>query len=244
MPRPTNEIITLELRRDFFQGGFTSEYNVRFSLDLSQEERSKFAADLIAALIPTNSFDGGELLDLKGRDAVNIIDNSIAAADRPRGEELLYVSGENLDEEFSEEDGGAPPKQQFQAAIHTRFSEFSGVKHIKHKCSLNQDGALPESFSLRRINEFPELRIDKFRFGIELFQNRTFVFFNFAPYVGQTLLIEFNAPQFFLRLSAERLKNKNSLPFERENLFNRLSSAIRTYSGINLLEDYRKRLSD
>ena len=181
---------------------------------------------------------------MKGRDAQNLIIRDIPANEMPTGDEIFFLSGSYPvtlhSEEISNSASHMHREEDFSVGIYSGFSEFEGAWHILHNTNINFHGPAPDDLALPYLSGSPEVIVNRARLGIDLFQSHSFAFFGFAPFVAQTLLIEIDREFLYLRIEAERLKAKNILPLQREEIIKKLSNIFERFAEFNLLEDYQK----
>ncbi len=234
---------TLSISRRLIPFGFAAEYNLR--IDLPQHQLSQLVDGCVQHLVPL-LHDGYTLNDIKGRDALNLINTEIHESFRPRADELLFVKGEVLTATSSVvANTKTPLSTPFEVRIHTHFKEFVGSHHIAHTVRIDRHGSLPEDIPITALGRVFPIRIDNFRLGIDIFKSKFLSgTFGFAPTATQTLLIESDARVLQLRISADSLSKRDTLPLSFQDIFTKLQTVLMDSVSVDLLADYKNKLDN
>lgn len=233
----------LKIHRDILFGGFSAEYSVTLGLETDSTKLLRFAEGFLKVL-PQEIIKQREVQDIKGRDAGNLINRSVPPGFLPVGDEYFYLGGILKGPEPDEdEDVPAEEGETFFISLNSKFADFSGSMHIVHNSIISSGGGIPENFSLRDISEDLEADIEVMRAGIDLFESHRLSFVGFAPQVTQTFLFEAGPEMIQIKITGERLKTRNSLPLERDDLIVKINNLLVSVFDFNLITDYKSRLN-
>ena len=195
-------------------------------------------------LLPKSVFDSGTLRDRKGLDA-QVIQTLAKSGFRPaRGEELLVISGTVAAETDESDDGENTTRTEpFEIRITTEFLEFEGTHHIIHACAEKRTGELPGYIPSKDAARVAPATITFFRLGLELFESRYLTaMLGFAPAATQSLFVESDGTNAFLKIAAESVKKKDELPLSRDKIFGTVARGIDAACGFDLMKDYLGRV--
>jgi len=227
----------LTIQRNWLFGGYTSTYSLNEDISSFAPHLTELAWKLLHVVIPNEARRGKIIRNIKGRDSNNLVNSQIPSSSSPISDELYFVSGlflEDLEGEPKEED----EPSRFVYSINTAFSDFVGHRAIDHKCIINKHGPIPEFLERTVYDPATTATIDVLRIGVDFFNNHILGFLGFAPEVTQTILFEINLNNLSLRLSADRLKTKNAVPFQNESIFENLQKVFLEIFKFDLLKDY------
>jgi hypothetical protein len=229
------------VERTFFPFGFTAEYSA--ALDITSPKLNRFTELVIKELLPPGALAGESLLDTKGRDPQELINDSIPLNLKPHTEELLFANGRIIvpseAESSDQTEAEAREPQAFTVSVNTAFEEFEGASHIRHRVSISRGGALPEVFPLPELVALLQAEISHLRCGIELFRGHFISsMLGWAPSVAETLLIEGGPERIQIKIVAERLERRDSPPLQRDNLLGKLDKITRETLDFKLVDDY------
>ena len=183
------------------------------------------------------------LTDRKGRDFNSALEIELGKHLMADAEELLLVSGAvELPLSQNPAENEALEAQPFKLTLATKFFDFCGPHHIRHTLLEQRSEALPDFVPLLKIGTVIPINLDYFRIGMEFFESKLIsAMFGFAPSVSQGFLLECNHETLLLKISAESLKNKASLPLQRSGTFEALRQLLKQRCDFDLLNDYQGR---
>ena len=238
--------VSLNLRRKLIPFGYACDYQLETALKAF--DLPLLVDRCLSDLLPIFVRADGNMLDVKGRDPQLVLSTHTPPELLPLGEELVFVSGVaflNEDELKSGSYVVGSTGRSFELRLSSAFKEFSGSHHITHSSALRREGALPGFVELGEIARVFPLELEHFRLGFDLFQSR-FVsnMLGFAPAVSQTVLIDADRQNLRIRILAEALVKRSSLPLERDNLLGRLSAVTSAVIGFDLACDYALKTGD
>ena len=227
----------LRIGHGLFGWSYQAEYTL--TLALPPYAISTLFDNTLRAISPAIKTAHSLLTDVKGRDSANLLDGSVEPPARPQQDEILFVQGAWFGGEVQDWSGAQNlESQSFELRLHTRFIDFLGSHHIRHRLEevrLN----LPQTVSWAALGRAFPLEITRFRIALEFFQSQGFsVMLGFAPTVVERFLMEADQKRALLKIEAEKLKQRASLPLQRQGLFESLCGALQGALGFDLKADY------
>jgi hypothetical protein len=237
---------TLDLRKRFWFFGFNCEYQLEQEL---QDGQIPDLADRLLGMIAQDYLKPGSVIqDVKGRDPLNMIDTTTAAELWPKGDEMLFLTGQVF--HSGDEDGGESSlkgpemieRQPFQVRVQSKFKEFPGANHIAFDLLEQRAGDLPEFVKVQHLGHVFPLEIDYFRIGLDLYQSQFISnMMGASPTVNRTLLVECSRKRLLIKISDESLKQRDDLPLQKDDLFSRLGVILKDLFAFDLADDYRQK---
>ncbi|RIL12642.1 MAG: hypothetical protein DCC75_00025 [Proteobacteria bacterium] len=220
--------------------GYAVEYQLK--LDLKRFTLPLVVDGCLKDLIPDQAYQEQLLMDIKGRDPMNLIDHNISETCKPDADELIYIAGELLACEAQlPVTGWQGSKLPFEVRVNTRFKEFVGAKHISHSLQVERKGALPHDIPIRELGWVFPVRIKNFRLGVDFFASPFLSnWLGFTPTVFQTLLIEADESAVNLKIISEGMKSRSAPPLP---VMDQVCSVMKQALGFSIEEHYQSALS-
>lgn len=232
--------ITQSIRRSIFSGRYIADFTLR--AQLPSEQLLGFIAGLGEVLRLVGSTKG-EIVNVKGADSGEYHQVVITNPE----DELAFVAGEiavarepdkDEEDEFGV-DRNSPDVsiEPFDIRLTTRFKNFGSRSSIVHSVIERRLGPLPEHSSIELISKVEGIKIDEFRLGIDFFKPHYFSIFGVTPTVVETLVVKIKAEQLELKIHAEQLATRSSIPLTAPGVFEALNRALQQGIGVDLLRE-------
>ena len=230
---------SLSIRRTYIPFGYSTEYEA--TCELQSWQLPKFAQAILGDFMEPSLLSRSTIEDSKGRDPELLIDSTIPANLKPRGFELVFISGKRFTMMGEDpQTAVVQPDENFTLSVLTPFASFEGSRHIKHSIDVARIG-LPDWISPYEIARAFPLEIDLFRIGLDLFEPKFGSILGITPTVTQTLLIEASTQNCKLKITADT-KDRKQLPLGRDGLFEKLDHVLKEIFSVGLIDDYRAKL--
>lgn len=211
----------LTIKRRFLLGRYDATYEL--ASDLSALNLPPLADALINSVLPAQARSQEKVTDIKG-------------ADLPI-EEMLRIEGK-----VWRGDNETPAEPcDFTIAVFTKFSEFVGNHHIAHTVHSSWHGLSSDEVPLDAIARAFPLRIERLRLEMQLFESQRTIMLGFMPTVTNTLVLSWDNEKLTLRIEAEGLATRATLPFGRNSPLDSLTAVLKRQLGFDVLADWAAR---
>jgi hypothetical protein len=225
---------SLDAKKKLFPPGVRVEYRAMI------ESKAMYLPNLVdlavKELISPSVLTGNPIIDLKGRDQRNLIDDSGFSAMAPTGDEFCFIGGKI---------GLRSPRdlqESFSLSLLSRYVESPDNAHIAHVCEIDRRN-LPEFVPIEKIGRAVPLHIQVFRLGFDVFQRRFMSsFLGTVPTATQTLLLEADEKKCLISIIADGLKSKADPVLQKAELGARLQRVVKKALGFDFESDYRSKL--
>ena len=213
--------VTQEIKHQLIPFGYLIETKLQH--DFKQGELCLFANSIILNFNDI-IFSKQELLNLKGRDRLNILAPELKLP-APQHEELFFING------FYSSNS---PENNFQFSIESEFFSFPDTHHISYKLKPHRTG-LANWLDLSLLAWLAPITITGFRLGIESFKSKRFSsLFGFVPVVNERLLIEATQTHVRIIIFSEGFSSKSEPQMQNMNICTRLKTALSQAFNFNL----------
>ncbi len=224
----------LDVRRQWLGGGYSLAYEI--SAPLTPPLLSDLIDRCIRSLIPQDFFQRKTAINVKGRDALNMIDPAIPEQEKPTADEILFLSGDVPLASAS----GESESHFLKFRINSRFHSFEGNHEILHSAVAERHGDYAHDIPFQYLGRIFPFRPNRFRLGLDFFKGRFLSgLVGIAPTVTETLLLEADSTNFLFRLSAEHARHRDTPPAQTMNTFQSLDGILQTVLGFSCLQDFR-----
>ena len=225
----------LTTRLRLWPPGYSLEYSLRTRLEPSGFVQ--FAADCLSDLVLKHSTER-KFRNIKGIDYQNQFTRPVLRPNYPCfDEEVYFCSGELVPEDLAEESD----KSNFQLRGYTRFKSFESASMIVY--DLNETFFPDFSDSPQAILRQQDTQLQYLSVSLELFRSRFMgTLLGFAPVVSQGFIVESNGSDLSLKIFANTLKTRTSLPLDQFGYFASLNNIINSQTGVDLYRDFRDKL--
>lgn len=225
---------SLLAKKSFLPPGYRIEYRAAI------ESRNTYLPKLVDAsfreLIEPLVLKCAPIVNLKGRDQMNLINREIAVSLMPNADEFCFASG--IITKLPKSDKG----QEFSIAVNSKFVANEETPHMLHLAQVERH-AFPESVPVETVGRIPAVRLKLFRLGFDIFESRFLSsLIGTVPTVWQTLLVEADERKCEVSVVAEGLKSKHEFPLQKSEIWQRLQTVLSVALGFNLESDYRQQL--
>lgn len=226
----------LKVRKRLLPYGYEASYELEASLNPAQ--LSLFADGCITDLLPAEALRKGKIVDFKGRDRLQSAGPEAPQAFQ-NGDELFYLEGKVL---ALEEETSPPADSPFIFALTTHFSGFLGAQHIEHGVELQRQGELPAFVQFANAARAVPIELRCMRLGVNLFRGKYLSsFLGFSPVVTESLLIHAIGSRLHLRIEADSLPTRSTLPLAKGDLLQRLNALLLSIFEFSVIDDYQRR---
>ena len=212
-------------KRNWFAAGWHCITEIQGELD---EAQAPYLVDSLSRLLASKLDNATELADLKGAES---------GVYQGGSDPLIRVTGSCYLP--TESDQEVREKEPFSLELKSQFKEFSGSGSIVHTTKLDRRGPLPLIIALKNIGRVFPIDLEQFDVGIDFYKTKRYPLVGVSPVVTETLKIKCSKTQLKLRIDADQLPTKDTLPLARWDLFNELSQVLEQSFSWDLKANYR-----
>lgn len=237
--------ISLKIRRTFLPWGYGIEYC--FNSQLDQKKLNRLTAGCINRIIPELGRPNDEIEDLKGLQVSRLSLTQLSLPQSPSNE-IFFLSASmpplpsDAQDEASEEQQESAPPLKLHLSVRTEYKGLLKKGHVAHRLAISRSPAVPNEIFIRDLIELPDVTIDYFSLGAEIFYPQFFSSaLGLAPLATEKFSMQASAEKLTMTIESVGLKNRNTLPLQKNQLFNKLSKLLTATLDFDLTSDYLKR---
>lgn len=238
--------ISLKVRRTFLPWGYGIEYC--FNSQSDQKKLNQLAAGCINRIIPELGRPNDEIEDLKGLPVPRMKPTKLFLP-KPLANEIFFLSAsmpplpsDKQDEDLEDQQESSPPAIQLQLSVTTEYKGLLKKGHVAHRLAISRSPAVPNEIFIRDLIELPDITIDYFSLGAEIFYPQFFSSaLGLAPLATEKFSMQGSAEKLIMTIESVGLKNRNTLPLQKDQLFDKLSKLLTATLDFDLTSDYLKR---